>query len=114
MFKRGRQWDNFVWSLPSHHMLLDIRNKNIHVYGLGVGVSVVFEILQHFLFKGGRDHHFMTCIIVACHQTLLDTRNKNVCGLRVGISMIFKRIYNYGLGQAISNRNYSANSVTDN
>jgi hypothetical protein len=37
-------------------MLLDTRNKNI--YGLGVGISTVFKILWHFLFKGGgeQDH----------------------------------------------------------
>jgi hypothetical protein len=31
-------------------MLLDTTNKNI--YGIGVGISMVFEILGHFLFKG--------------------------------------------------------------
>jgi hypothetical protein len=31
-------------------MLLDTRNKNI--YGLGVGISTVFEIFGHFLFRG--------------------------------------------------------------
>jgi hypothetical protein len=30
-------------------MLLDIRNKNI--YGLGVGISTVFEIFGHFLYQ---------------------------------------------------------------
>jgi hypothetical protein len=33
-------------------MLLDTRNKNI--YGLGVGISTVFKILGHFLFKGDK------------------------------------------------------------
>jgi hypothetical protein len=32
-------------------MFLDTRNKNM--YGLGVGISTVFEIAEHFLFKGG-------------------------------------------------------------
>jgi hypothetical protein len=32
-------------------MLLDTRNNNI--YGLGVEISKVFEILGHFLFKRG-------------------------------------------------------------
>jgi hypothetical protein len=36
-------------------MLLDTRNKNI--YGLGVGISMNFEIIGHFLLKGGWDHH---------------------------------------------------------
>jgi hypothetical protein len=31
-------------------MLLDTRNKNI--YGLGVGISRVFEIFGHFLYQG--------------------------------------------------------------
>jgi hypothetical protein len=26
------------------------------MYGLAVGISIVFEILGHFLFKGGWDH----------------------------------------------------------
>jgi hypothetical protein len=33
-------------------MFLDTRNKNM--YGLGVGISTVFEIAEHFLFNGGR------------------------------------------------------------
>jgi hypothetical protein len=33
-------------------MLLDTRNKII--YGLGVGISMVFEILIHFMFMGDR------------------------------------------------------------
>jgi hypothetical protein len=32
-------------------MFLDIRNKNM--YGIGVDTSTVFEIAEHFLFKGG-------------------------------------------------------------
>jgi hypothetical protein len=31
-------------------MLLDINKK---IYGLGVVISMVFEILGHFMFKGG-------------------------------------------------------------
>jgi hypothetical protein len=31
-------------------MILDTRNKN--TYGLGVGISTVFEIFGHFLFQG--------------------------------------------------------------
>jgi hypothetical protein len=37
-----------------HQKLLDTRNKNI--YGLGVGISTLFEIFMHFLFKRGGDH----------------------------------------------------------
>jgi hypothetical protein len=40
-------------------MILDTTNKNIHVYGLGVGTGDLsdFEIIGHFLFEGGRDYH---------------------------------------------------------
>jgi hypothetical protein len=38
-------------TLPSDATL----QKNM--YGLGVEISMVFEILRHFLIKGGRDHH---------------------------------------------------------
>jgi hypothetical protein len=31
-------------------MFLDTRNKNI--YGLGMGISIVFKIFSHFLFLG--------------------------------------------------------------
>jgi hypothetical protein len=46
------------------------------MYGLGVGISTVFEKFGHFLFKGdettpsGHDLHTM-------HLMLLETRNKN-------------------------------------
>jgi hypothetical protein len=64
---------------------------------LGVGVSMVFEstscftvfeILGHFLFKGGQDHPIY-------HQMFLDTRNKNIYGLGVGISIIFEIFSNF-------------------
>jgi hypothetical protein len=35
-------------------MSLDTRIKDM--YGLGIGISTVFEILGHFLFKGGQNH----------------------------------------------------------
>jgi hypothetical protein len=35
-------------------MFLDKGNKKM--YGLGVGISTVFEISHHFLFQGERDH----------------------------------------------------------
>jgi hypothetical protein len=43
-------------------MFLDTRNKNM--YGLGVGISTVFEITEYFLFKGGTEppHMAMTYI----------------------------------------------------
>jgi hypothetical protein len=43
-------------------MLLDIRNKNI--YSFGVGISKVFKIFSYLNFLGGRgvDHEVMTYI----------------------------------------------------
>jgi hypothetical protein len=35
-------------------MVFDTRNKNIYMYGLGVGISTGFEKLGRFLFKGVR------------------------------------------------------------
>jgi hypothetical protein len=43
-------------------MFLDIRNKNMNGLGVGVGISTVFEILGHFLFKGGLPHMVMIYI----------------------------------------------------
>jgi hypothetical protein len=53
---------------------------------LGVGISMVFEIIRHFLLNGGRDHHVRSWLTY--HQMLLDTTNKN--GLGVGISTVFE------------------------
>jgi hypothetical protein len=48
--------DHSIWSWPTYHqMLLDTINKNI--YGLGVEISMIFEILGYFLFKEERGHH---------------------------------------------------------
>jgi hypothetical protein len=66
------------------------RNK---IYGLRVGISTVFKIFGHFLFKGygttlyGHD--------LQCHLMLLDTKNKNIYCLGVENStllMIYKNI----------------------
>jgi hypothetical protein len=46
-----------------------------------------FEILGHFLFKGGWNHYLWSGVIY--HQMLLHTRNKAIYGLGVGISMVF-------------------------
>jgi hypothetical protein len=67
-------------------MRLGTRNKNI--YGLGVGISVVFEILGHFLFMGGRHHHVVEWLTY--HQMQLNARNNNIYGLGVRISMVFE------------------------
>jgi hypothetical protein len=60
--------DHSVWSSPTYHqMQLDTRNKN--TYGLGMGISMVFEILGHFLFRGdgttmyGHDLHNIRCYL---------------------------------------------------
>jgi hypothetical protein len=51
------------------------------MYGSGVGISMVFEILGHFLFKGtGPSGMVMT----NTPQMLLDTRHKNIYGLGWG------------------------------
>jgi hypothetical protein len=42
-------------------MFPDTRNMNM--YGLGVGMSTVFEILGHFLFQGGWDPHMVIAYI---------------------------------------------------
>jgi hypothetical protein len=44
---------------------------------LGVGISTVLEIIGHFLFKGGWDHHVQSWLTY--HQ-MFDTRNKNIRG----------------------------------
>jgi hypothetical protein len=63
-------------------MLLDTRNKNI--YSLGVGISTVFEIFWHFLFRGGWDHPYTPSDV---HT---QTKNiKNMYYLGVVISTIF-------------------------
>jgi hypothetical protein len=44
-----------------------------------VGISTVFEIFGHFLFRGLGPHHMvMTYIPSDPHLMLLDTRNKNI------------------------------------
>jgi hypothetical protein len=48
-----------------HHMFHDTRNKSI--YGVWVGFSVVFKILEHLTFKGdrtipyGHNQHSIKC-----------------------------------------------------
>jgi hypothetical protein len=60
--------DHSRWLWHTHHqLLLDARNKNI--YGWGVGISTVFEIFGHFLFKDGtipygHDLHTIWCSLV--------------------------------------------------
>jgi hypothetical protein len=72
-------------------MFLDTRNKNM--YRLGVGISMIFKILGHFLFKGDGSipygHDLYICKNIY-HPKFLDTRNKNIYGLGVGISAVFK------------------------
>jgi hypothetical protein len=62
----------------------DTRIKDI--YGLGVGISTVFKLFGHFLFKGGQDYlHTTEC-------SLTHAWNKNMYGLGVRISIIFRDI----------------------
>jgi hypothetical protein len=71
------------------------------MYSLGVGVSTVFEILGHFLFKGGQDHpyghdlHTIRWSLTQRNQMVLDTRNKNLYGLGVGFSIVFEIFSNF-------------------
>jgi hypothetical protein len=45
------EWNHRVWSWPIYHQIsLDTRNKNM--YGLGMEISMIFEILGYFLFQG--------------------------------------------------------------
>jgi hypothetical protein len=54
-FLRGHLWDHFVrpWS-TYHQMLLGTRNN---IYGLGVGISMAFEIYQWFFYRYFRDEY---------------------------------------------------------
>jgi hypothetical protein len=71
--------------------------------GLGVRISVLFEIYGHFLFTGEWDHHVQSWRTY--HQKLLDTRNIYIFGLGVAISMVFKIfdhfLYQGGQGHSI-------------
>jgi hypothetical protein len=42
-------------------MFLDTRNK--YIYGLGVWISTVFEIAEHFLFEGAEPPHMVMTYI---------------------------------------------------
>jgi hypothetical protein len=64
-----------VWPWPTYHkMPSDTRNKNI--YGLEVGISMVYEIYGN--------HPIWSWL--TNHQMLLDTRNKNTYGLGWGFN----------------------------
>ena len=76
----GRSWSIY------HSMRLYTRNKNI--YGLGMGILLVYEILGHFLFSRNRNHVERSWPIY--HSMRLFTRNKNIYGLGVGISTVFE------------------------
>jgi hypothetical protein len=49
-----------------------------HKNGWRVGISMVFEIIGHFLFYGGWDHHVRSWLIY--HQVILETRNNTIYG----------------------------------
>jgi hypothetical protein len=66
-----------------------IKTKDIH--DLGVGISTVFQIFGHVLFKGGTGPFHMA--MTYYHLMLLDTRNTNIYGLGVGISAVFLNRY---------------------
>jgi hypothetical protein len=52
------------------------------MYGLGVGISMVFDILGYFLFQWGWDHSEWPW--PTYHQMSPDTRIKDMYGLGVG------------------------------
>jgi hypothetical protein len=60
--------------------------KQEYIFSLGMGISMVFEILGHCLFMRGQDDHVQSGLTY--HQMLFDTRNKNIYGLGFGISKI--------------------------
>jgi hypothetical protein len=52
-----------------HHMLPDTRNKNM--YGVWVGISTVFKILEHLQLKGAVQFHMVMISISSnapCHK----------------------------------------------
>jgi hypothetical protein len=76
-------------------MLLDTRNKN--TYGLGVGISMVFDIFRHFLYQRMEPpRNVMTYYIPS--DMFLKTKNKNKYGLGVGISTVFEIFGHFLLG----------------
>jgi hypothetical protein len=65
--------------------------RSAYICDLGVGISTVFEIIGHFLFKGERLWgHVPSMVMTTYHYMFSDTRNKNIYGLWVGISTVFK------------------------
>ena len=64
-----------------HWMCLSIRKKNI--YGLGVGIRMVSEILGLLLNKGGEA--WPQGVPGWCHWMCLSIRNRNIYGYGVGI-----------------------------
>ena len=83
LFKRG--WDVRGTTLYGHD-LHTIICKQEYIWFRGGDLSSFWDILQHFLFKGGGDQNVPSSL--AYHQMLLNTRNKNIYG--VGISMALK------------------------
>jgi hypothetical protein len=81
-------------------MLPGTRNKNI--YGLRMGISTVFKILGHLLFKGGRGHAVWSWL--KCYQMLLEKRN-GIYGLRAVISTVLEIFSNFPfLGDVVDPR----------
>jgi hypothetical protein len=64
------------------------------MYDLGVGISMVFEILGHFLFEGDRTIQYGHALHIYLYM-FLDTRNKNIYSLGVGILIVFQIFSNF-------------------
>ena len=74
--------------------LCDCRKDSLLIFGAYVsGILTVLEILGHFLFQGSRgrwDHPVWSRYMYIYHQMFLDSRNKNMYGLGVGILIVFE------------------------
>jgi hypothetical protein len=67
-------------------MFLDTRNKNM--YGLGVGISTVFEIAEYFLVKGKAEPPHMVMTYIPSDVPWHEEQKYNSLG--VGISTAFE------------------------
>jgi hypothetical protein len=64
------------------------------MYDSGVGISTVFEMLRHFLFKGDKTIPYGHNLHIY-HQMFLDTRNKNIFSLGVVMLIVFEIFNNF-------------------
>jgi hypothetical protein len=97
MFSRYWSTSGLKGKVPFRMVMISISSNALsHKNTYQLGVSTVFEILGHFLFKRGWNHRVR--LSLAYHQMLLDTRNKNIYGLGVGILLVFEIFWHFLLG----------------